>query len=81
MASFAYKGRNAGGQLVQGTAEAVSPNALADQLFVTGVTPLEIAPSRAAGQDLGRLLAGLGKDRVKPLDVMLFSRQLYTLCL
>lgn len=79
MASFAYKGRNAGGQLVQGTAEAVSPNALADQLFVTGVTPLEITPSRAASQDLGRLLAGLGKDRVKPLDVMLFSRQLYTL--
>jgi MSHA biogenesis protein MshG len=78
MANFAYRGRNAAGQLVQGMAEAVSTAALADRLFLTGVTPLEINPA-ASGGDVGAQLSALFADRVQPIDVMLFSRQIHTL--
>jgi hypothetical protein len=43
MATFAYKGRNAQGALVQGVLEAPDTAAVASQLFSTGVTPVEIA--------------------------------------
>ncbi len=77
MPYFAYKGRNARGELVQGVLEGASQGALADQLLSGGVTPLEIRPGRdpAAAVTLGRLF----ETKVAPIDVMLFSRQLYTL--
>lgn len=77
MANFAYKGRNAGGQLVQGVADAASSAALADRLFMTGVTPLEINPAAVGG--VGDSLKALFKERVRHIDVMLFSRQIFTL--
>jgi MSHA biogenesis protein MshG len=78
VANFTYRGRNAGGQLVQGMAEAASAAALADRLFGTGVTPLEINPA-ASGAGAGPKLGGLFAERVGSMDVMLFSRQLHTL--
>lgn len=78
MPNFAYRGRNTGGQLVQGTAEAASAAALADRLFLTGVTPLEISPVRA-GAGVGAWLSALFAERVQGIDVMLFSRQIHTL--
>jgi len=46
MPFFAYKGRNARGELMQGVLEAADSGAVADQLFGTGVTPVEILPTR-----------------------------------
>ena len=40
MPFFAYKGRNARGELMQGVLEAADSGAVADQLFGTGVTPV-----------------------------------------
>jgi MSHA biogenesis protein MshG len=80
MASFAYKGRNAQGALVQGVLEAPDSAAVATQLFSTGVTPVEIAegaaPPDARGADL---LARFNRRPVGHQDVLLFSRQMYTL--
>ena len=39
MANFAYKARNAGGQLVEGVLEAASSGAVADVLLGQGVVP------------------------------------------
>lgn len=80
MPVFAYKGRNPRGELVEGTLEAVSAAAVADQLMTISVTPIEIraAPASRARQRpewLNRLL----EPRVGPLDVLLFSRQMHTL--
>lgn len=80
MAYFAYKARNARGELIQGVIESADSGAVADQLFNTGVTPVEIretAKPDAVGA--GGWWARIFEPRVRPLDVQLFSRQMYTL--
>lgn len=80
MPFFAYKGRNARGDLVNGTLESASPGAAADQLFSTGITPLEIRPtSRPAGKPGEGWWQRLTAKPVRLMDLLLFSRQMYTL--
>jgi MSHA biogenesis protein MshG len=77
---FAYKGRNARGELMQGVLEAVDSGAVADQLFNTGVTPIEIVvTNKATTGDGESVLAKLLEKKVTSMDVQLFSRQMYTL--
>ena len=86
MPFFAYKGRNARGELMQGVLEGADSSAIADQLFGTGVTPLDItpttrkatAPGNAAGTN-DSLWERLTRKKVTSIDVQLFSRQIYTL--
>jgi MSHA biogenesis protein MshG len=77
---FAYKGRNARGELMQGVLEAADSGAVADQLFNTGVTPIEIVVTKKAvtGNDEAWWVK-LFEKKVTSMDVQLFSRQLYTL--
>src|SRR2546426_6518174 len=80
MPVFAYRGRSAGGELVEGTVEAADQGAVADQLLSTGVTPVDIRAGAARTEQRGatwldRLLA----PSVGLVDTMLFSRQMYTL--
>ncbi len=81
MAYFAYKGRNAGGQLVEGGLEAASSGAVADLLIGQGLVPVEIreAPGGAKGGASFSLNITLFKPRVTHIDLLLFSRQLHTL--
>jgi MSHA biogenesis protein MshG len=77
---YAYKGRNARGDLVQGRLEAQSAGAVADQLFNVGVFPVDIAPARDAGATaLPAWAARFLPSPVGVVDVMLFSRQMHTL--
>lgn len=80
MPAYAYKGRNARGELVRGTLESTDSNAAADQLFNNGITPLEINVARGALK-LPRdgWLARFFEPKIKLVDIMLFSRQMYTL--
>lgn len=80
MPYFAYKARNARGELLQGVLEAADSSGVANQLFNTGVTPVEITATRkpvAAGE--GGWLQRLTEEKVRSIDVQLFSRQMYTL--
>lgn len=82
MALFAYKGRSASGDLMQGTLEGADSGEVANQLFRTGITPTEIKPSTARGAAAARgasLWRNLNRKKVGTLDIMLFSRQMYTL--
>ena len=85
MPFFEYKGRNARGELLQGVLEGADSAAVADQLFGTGVTPVDIVQTRraasaaAAGAAEGGALARLLEKKVGSIDVQLFSRQIYTL--
>ena len=80
MPFFAYKARNPQGELVQGVLESADSGALADQLFATGVTPLEIAATSAPRLGSGNSwLSRLTQEKIRSIDVQLFSRQLYTL--
>ncbi|MGH8741828.1 MAG: type II secretion system F family protein, partial [Burkholderiales bacterium] len=79
MPSFAYTGRNARGELIKGRLEGNDSSAVADQLLSTGITPVDIR--QAAGNEPGKPLT-LGKyfqPAVTLVDLMLFSRQMYTL--
>jgi MSHA biogenesis protein MshG len=79
MPFFAYKGRNGRGEAVQGVLEGADSGAVAGQLFGVGVVPLEIKPSApptAEGQGFSQWLRG---KKIDPMEVLLFSRQLYTL--
>lgn len=80
MAFFAYKARNARGELLQGVLEGMDSASVADQLFTTGVTPVEIVATAApADSDGGTWWSKLTAPRIRSIDVQLFSRQLYTL--
>jgi MSHA biogenesis protein MshG len=81
---FSYKGRsNRGGELVQGTLEGADSGSVADQLLNTGITPTEIrltSGSRATQPKTVSLWQQLTTEKkVDPLELMLFSRQMYTL--
>lgn len=82
MPVFSYKGRSGRGEMVQGSLEGVDSGAIADQLLNTGITPTEIKISRsvrtkAEGPSLWQRLS---QDKsVDPIELMLFSRQMYTL--
>ena len=81
MPTFTYRGRNAKGQAVQGHLDGADPGAVADQLFRTGVTPIEIIAA-AGGGGVGLNLAGMFKrqrDNVTHAELILFSRQMFTL--
>ncbi len=83
MANFAYRGRNSAGEAVEGVLEGNNAAAVADQLFGTGITPLEIKPAPAGAA--GTKSAGsainfeLFAEKVAHVDILLFTRQLYTL--
>jgi len=82
MAMFAYKGRNPRGELVQGRLEGADTGAVADHLVNTGITPIEIKPSTGpavAANDAGRSIRELFQPSISLIDLMLFSRQMYTL--
>lgn len=80
MPFFAYKARNSRGELVQGVLESADSNTVADQLFNSGITPLEITVSSGGGGNGAESwLATLFEEKVRPMDVQLFSRQMYTL--
>ncbi|MFJ7566554.1 type II secretion system F family protein [Herminiimonas sp. NPDC097707] len=80
MPFFAYKARNARGEMLQGVLEGMDSGSVADQLFNTGVTPVEIiATTRPAGSDGNDWWSKLTAPKIRSIDVQLFSRQLYTL--
>ena len=81
MPFFSYKARNASGELLTGVMEGADSGAVADQLFSTGATPVEILVTKKAattGADIG-WWQKLMEKKVSSMDVQLFSRQLYTL--
>jgi MSHA biogenesis protein MshG len=79
---YAYKGRNAQGQMQTGVLEGLDSGAIADQLFSAGLTPIEISVSkqtRATTSNEVDWWTRFREKKITSIDVQLFSRQLYTL--
>ena len=83
MPAFAYKARNKQGDLVEGTLDGSDSGAIADQLMNSGVTPTVITQLRGITEGgvrkpdwVKRLFT---EKTVTPIDLLLFSRQMYTL--
>lgn len=79
MARYYYKGRTARGEAVENTVEASSEDALATQLFNSGITPIEIKIAAAKAPDAVSLKRRLGLDKPKIEELILFSKQISTL--
>jgi len=79
MAVYAWRGRNAQGELVQGQIEAMTDNAVADQLLAMGVAPLDITVAAETAVVASTGWQHLLRSAVTLEDVLLFSRQMYTL--
>src|SRR5690349_20119666 len=79
MAFYSYKARNARGELLKGVIEGADSAAVADQLLNTGMTPIEISATVRRSVDEDGWWTRLTEQKVRPIDVQLFSRQLYTL--
>ena len=83
MPNFSYRGRNKSGEIVNGILDGATAGAVADSLFGTGITPMEIKP--AVGEtkvvSTAKKSGGLEyfKQKVEHVDVLLFSKQIHTL--
>ena len=77
MALFQYRGRGSRGDVVEGRLEAESADAVASQLFNTGITPIEITVVATKARDW---LASL-RLRQRPAmdDLILFTRQMHAM--
>lgn len=81
MPFFAYKARSANGELLQGVLEGADSGAVANQLFATGATPVDIVQTKRAvttSSEIG-LWQRISEKKVTSMDVQLFSRQMHTL--
>jgi MSHA biogenesis protein MshG len=80
MAVYAWRGRNSRGESVSGQLDAMTESGVADQLMAIGVAPVHIGlarpPSAAAGDSW---LERLSRKPVVVEDILIFSRQMYTL--
>jgi len=82
MPFFSYTGRNARGELIKGGLEGNDSSAVADQLIATGITPVDIrvgGSSPKENREGAKPLGAFFKPPISLTDLMLFSRQMYTL--
>jgi len=80
MQRFAYTGRTQGGEKMQGFLEAESAADCATSLMRGGISPVTIQETgQSERRNGGSGGLSLFAPTVKPIDVQLFSRQLYTL--
>ena len=80
MPSFAYKGRNAGGQLIEGVLESTDSGAVVDVLRGMGLTPVDIKEAQGkALKSTSGMNVTLFKQKITHIDLLLFSRQMHTL--
>lgn len=79
MSAFQWQGRNSRGQLVDGRVEADSADAVAQQLMRLDITPIDIESAPTLHGEAPGLRQRMGLDKPGINDVILFTRQMYTL--
>lgn len=80
MAIYDWRGRNNRGEAVNGQLEAMTEGGVADQLKTIGVVPVFIAPAKAVEEaKTDNWFARLSRKPIVDEDLMIFSRQMYTL--
>jgi MSHA biogenesis protein MshG len=79
MTVFVYKGRSSQGELVQGRLDADSADQIAARLLGSGITPIDIGALSERGSDFKKLWLSVGGGKPRTVDLMMFSRQMYTI--
>ena len=78
MAMYTYKGRSVRGELVSGEMDGETPDRVAARLFNGGITPIEIRVAGKTNATLDDFARQLGLGKPSTSDLVLFSRQMYT---
>lgn len=88
MPSFAYSARDAAGELREGTIQAASASAAADEVIASGRQPISIKAAKGSAGSPGAGIASAPikipflktkEQIIKPEEILLFSRQLHSL--
>lgn len=79
MPQFSYKGRNTRGDMITGVLEAASVDAVASLLMNSSITPIDIAEKSQQTGEIAELWAKLSARRPGLTDLILFSRQMFSL--
>ena len=79
MPVFDYQGRGADGESVKGSIEATSLDSALSQLSASAIIPIDISETRSAQVQSVDVLEQWNKPRPKLDDIILFSRQMYSL--
>jgi MSHA biogenesis protein MshG len=79
MTVFAYKGRSAHGEVVVGQLDADTADQIATRLFSAGITPIDIGLASERDSSLTQLWVKFGAGKPRTADLMMFSRQMYTI--
>jgi MSHA biogenesis protein MshG len=80
VAVYSYKARASDGKLVSGRAQGDTVDQVAQRLIAGGSVPIDIQALGVAGEfNLDKLGRTLGFGRVQVSDLVLFSRQMYTI--
>jgi MSHA biogenesis protein MshG len=80
MAVFSYKARSSEGKLVSGRAQGETVEQVAQRLIASGTTPLDIQSLGVTSSvDLEKWGRALGLGKVSTSDLVMFSRQMYTI--
>ena len=79
MPQFAYYGRDAAQLPMRGVLDGSSQLQVADLLTSMGITPIVIEPHVLPAEAADTLARWFGKQKVAPDELLLFSRQMYTL--
>lgn len=75
MAQFQYSAQNAAGRAISGNVEAISRDAAVSAIVKQGLKPVSITESKKAGG----LNMTIGGNKVKLVDLVIFTRQLSTM--
>jgi MSHA biogenesis protein MshG len=73
---YEYLGRNHRGETMRGTVESASPQAVATWLMESEIFPISIKTQAAAFQPPKWFTKFTGQDKVRALDLLLFTRQM-----
>lgn len=80
MPVFNYTGRSRRGELSSGVMEGESRDSIAARLFANGITPIEIKPTVTKDKaEASQLLRQLGFGKPTTADLVMFTRQMYTI--
>ena len=79
MPNFAYKARNASGQLLTGTLDADSAHAVAQALNGRGLIPIQIETAASNTDVLAQFTHWRALRQLNINDLIMFSRQMYSL--
>jgi MSHA biogenesis protein MshG len=79
MTVYVYKGRSPQGDLVRGRLDADSADQIAVRLLGAGITPIDIGEVSERESDFKKLWLRVGGGKPKTLDLIMFSRQMYTI--